>query len=41
MDKTTNRKMVSVAIMVSILLVAIDTTIVTTASLSWCLPWRL
>jgi len=31
MDKTTNRKMVSAAIMVSILLVAIDTTIVTTA----------
>lgn len=31
MDKTTNRRMVSAAIMVSILLVAIDTTIVTTA----------
>ncbi|HWP98788.1 MAG TPA: MDR family MFS transporter [Syntrophomonadaceae bacterium] len=31
MEKTTNRKMVSIAIMVSILLVAIDTTIVTTA----------
>ncbi|MEN6347996.1 MAG: MDR family MFS transporter [Syntrophomonas sp.] len=31
MEKTTNRRMVSAAIMVSILLVAIDTTIVTTA----------